>query len=125
MIGERFCPRHGLRPCTCEMGNVYRFIEPVVLLCLAQSGSAHGYRIAQVADQMALTANGLDSGAVYRTLRRLESKGMVLSSWETDVKGPPRRVYEMTADGLSHLRDWLDEMEQVRQKLLVLIEESR
>jgi hypothetical protein len=57
MTKGRFCPRHGLRQCACEMGNLYRFTEPVVLLCLARSGGAHGYRI----------------------LRRLESKGMVWS----------------------------------------------
>jgi len=121
MTKGRFCPRHGFRPCGCEMGNLYRFTEPVVLLCLARSGGAHGYLIARVADQMALTATGLDSGAVYRTLRRLESKGMVWSRWETEEKGPPRRVYEMTEDGWDHLRDWLKVMEEVRHSLLTLI----
>ena len=117
----RFCPRHGFRRCPCEMGNLYRFTEPVVLLCLARRGAAHGYIIARAADQAALTATGMDSGAVYRTLRRLESKGMVLSRWENEDKGPRRRVYEMTERGREHLREWLDVLEDVRQGLQGLI----
>jgi hypothetical protein len=35
------------------MGNIHRFTEPVVLLCLARSGASYGYRIAQDADRLA------------------------------------------------------------------------
>ncbi len=60
----------------------------------------------------------MDSAAVYRTRRRLESRGMVFSRWETKEKGPPRRVYELTDGGREHLRDWLEVMmEEVRHGL--------
>jgi|YelNatPaOPRAMG01_1025707.scaffolds.fasta_scaffold80375_2 PadR family transcriptional regulator PadR len=93
-------------PCTCEMGNLYRFAEPIVLLTVARLGQAHGYQISRDAEELAVTHSGIDSAAVYRTLRRLEEAGMVVSSWDIDDVGPPRRVYRVTPAGYAHLSEW-------------------
>lgn len=106
MPRERCCHGREGRPCTCEMGNLYRFVEPIVLLSLARLGTAHGYTIAQEAEKMAVTHAGLDIGAVYRTLRRLEEAGHVQSSWETEQPGPARREYVLTDSGWAHLEQW-------------------
>ena len=42
-----YCHRHaGRGPCTCAMGNLYRFAEPVVLYLLESNGPAYGYELA-------------------------------------------------------------------------------
>ncbi len=101
------CHRHGgERPCTCAMGNLYRFIEPVILYQLAAKGSAHGYELAGELNRHALTDARIDRAAMYRTLQRLEANGHVTSAWDTSGGGPARHTYEITDSGREHLREW-------------------
>ena len=44
---------------------------------------------------------------IYRHLKGLEERGMLRSWEEPSDKGPPRRMYERTAEGLDELRGWL------------------
>ena len=51
-----------------------------------------------------MDATGLPSGTVYPLLRRLEHEGLVRADWEEAAiaraeQRPPRRYYEITADG--------------------------
>ena len=104
---RRHCHRHGAgEPCSCAMGNLYRFIEPVVLYLLRTQGRTHGYNLAKAAQHHALTDSVIETGALYRTLRRLEENGLVESSWDVSGAGPARRLYELTANGEEHLREW-------------------
>jgi poly-beta-hydroxybutyrate-responsive repressor len=105
------------------MGNLYRFAEPIVLLAIAQLGEAHGYQIAQKAEGMAVTHAGLDSGVIYRTLRRLETAGRVHSSWDTSGAGPARRVYVLTESGVQHLGEWAQVVEDIITSLQALARE--
>lgn len=107
------------------MGNVYRFAEPVVLLTLAKLGPAHGYQIVAEAQNLAVTHAGLDSGVVYRTLRRLEDAGHLVSTWDVPGHGPARRVYAMTPLGWDHLRDWAVVVQQLADALERLGEQCR
>lgn len=101
------CYRHAARgPCTCAMGNLYRFVEPVVLYMLAKKGSAYGYELAGDLNDHALTDAEIDRGALYRTLQRLEAMGHVTSAWDTHGSGPARHVYHITESGRAHLKEW-------------------
>ena len=112
-------------PCSCEMGNLYRFTEPIVLLVIANAGEAHGYQISTEAEQLAVTHAGLDAGAIYRVLRRLETVGHVTSHWETTGEGPARRVYTLTASGVQHLAEWGDVLEGLTKSLRGLTSRCR
>lgn len=101
------CRRHGPeRPCTCAMGNVYRFVEPVVLYLLEHEGPAYGYELCVNLQSHTLTDAEIDRGALYRTLQRLEVAGQVTSDWDTSGSGPARHVYSITEGGRTHLREW-------------------
>lgn len=101
------CPRHGKHhPCTCAMGNIYRFVEPVVLLMLREKGQSYGYDLASTLEQHALTDAEIEGAALYRTLRRLEANGHVKSDWDVKGSGPARRVYSLTKTGQQHLEEW-------------------
>lgn len=124
----RRCHRHGQQaggPCSCEMGNLYRFAEPIVLLAIARLGEAHGYQIAHEAGGMAVTHAGLDSGIIYRTLRRLEGAGRVSSRWDTSGAGPARRVYVLTESGVQHIAEWAQVLDGISASLESLTEECR
>jgi PadR family transcriptional regulator len=106
-VRRQICPRHGKdHPCTCAMGNIYRFVEPVVLLTLKKKGQSYGYRLAADLEEHALTDAEIEVAALYRTLRRLEDHGYVRSRWDTDGAGPARRLYLLTRDGEQHLQEW-------------------
>ena len=103
------CPRHGSdHPCTCAMGNVYRFVEPVLLLMLKEKGRSHGYDLSSSLGDYSLTDAEIEGAALYRTLRRLEEHGYVVSDWDTRNGGPARRMYKLTRSGEQHLRDWAE-----------------
>lgn len=87
------------------MGNVSRFIEPVVLRILHEKKKSYGYEIAECLGQYALTDATIEGAALYRTLRTLEANGYVSSTWEHG-DGPARRNYSLTASGVAHLCDW-------------------
>jgi DNA-binding PadR family transcriptional regulator len=88
------------------MGNIYRFVEPVVLLMLKLKGRSYGYELANDLKDHALTDAEIERAALYRTLRRLEKNGRVVSGWDVDVNGPARRVYSLTPSGEEHLSEW-------------------
>ena len=69
------CPRHPSGyPCTCATGNVYRFVELVVLYMLRENGATHGYQLAASLQQHVLTNTEIQGAAMYRTLRRLGAR---------------------------------------------------
>jgi PadR family transcriptional regulator PadR len=99
------CPRHDY-PCTCAMGHLYRFVEPVLLLILRDKGRSYGYDLTASVAQYAFTDAEIEKAVLYRTLRRLEQNGYVTSDWDMEEPGPARRVYALTKDGQAHLREW-------------------
>ena len=116
-------PECGL-PCTCAMGNVSRFIEPVVLRILEETGKSYGYEIAEGLAHHALTDALIEGAALYRTLRTLEANGHVSSTWEAG-DGPSRRNYSLTRSGHEHLRDWADLLESLGKAMLKFSRETR
>jgi len=125
-VPRRFCQRHGKsQPCTCAMGNLYRFVEPVVLLLLKKKGRSYGYDLAADLDEYALTDAEIERGALYRTLRALELNGNLKSEWETDKAGPARRVYKLTAKGERHLEEWATVLEHVSKSMARFVRETR
>lgn len=122
---RRMCRRHrGQQPCTCAMGNLSRFIEPVVLLLLQKKGASYGYDLAQELPAHALTDAEVERGALYRTLRQLEANGHVTSEWEVDDSGPARRIYRLTADGRKHLEEWTEVLAHVADAMNRFVREA-
>lgn len=123
---KRVCERHGKdQPCTCAMGNLYRFVEPVVLLLLKKKGRSYGYDLSGSLQDHALTDAEIERAALYRTLRQLELNGNVVSEWETDKNGPARRVYKLTARGERHLEEWATVLEHVSKSMSRFVKDAR
>ena len=118
------CHRHaGERPCSCAMGNLYRFVEPVVLFVLEHHGPAYGYELSKELAEHALTDTEIDRGALYRTLQRLETIGFVSSTWDTSGTGPARHIYSITADGQSHLREWATVLGNLQKSMAAFVDD--
>ena len=84
----------------CNFGYVERFIEPCILLLLSKNPS-HGYGLLEGLEKHC--GEKVDIGNLYRTLRRMEMRGWIESSWDKNEAGPDRRVYSITQDGKEFL----------------------
>jgi PadR family transcriptional regulator, regulatory protein PadR len=109
---------HG-RACLCShaIGNVNRFVEPIVLLMLKEKGYAYGYGLLRQLSQYALTDARIDRSALYRTLRSLEHNRYVTSTCDLDSAGPTRRIYFLTRAGQQRLDEWAEVMEQLGEAM--------
>ena len=112
---------HGRRRSCCPLGGQVRgFVQPwLLLLC---QGPSHGYELMERLAQDD-EIPGVDPGLLYRTLRQMEEAGLLRSAWETEGRGPARRVYEISEEGLDHLRAWAVTMRQTRRRLDRLLRE--
>jgi len=123
---RRICSRHGGEyPCTCAMGNLYRFVEPVALLLLQKKGPSYGYELSNDIQKHALTDAEIERAALYRTLRQLERNGNVSSKWDTKNTGPARRVYRLTAQGKRHLEEWATVLGHVSKSMSRFVRETQ
>jgi PadR family transcriptional regulator PadR len=107
------------------MGNLYRFVEPVVLLLVKKKGRSYGYDLSGDLQEYALTDAEIERGALYRTLRQLETNGNVASEWDVEGSGPARRVYKLTAKGERHLDEWATVLEHVSKSMARFVMETR
>ncbi len=75
------------------------------LLLLLDRKATHGYEL-----RRQLVASGVqtEAGAMYRTLRRLETEGRAASTWEESDAGPRRRLYQVTAKGRDDLGELVE-----------------
>lgn len=44
-------------------------------------------------------------GTLYPLLSRLKSSGVLSYQWQESVQGPPRKYYELTAEGVQFLKE--------------------
>ena len=107
------------------MGNLSRFVEPVVLLLLKQKGCSYGYDLSIDLQGYALTDARIEAAALYRTLRQLEENGNVISEWDLEATGPARRVYRLTAEGEKHLQEWAIVLEHVSKAMARFVRTAR
>lgn len=118
-----FCPRHGgSSACSCSMGNLYRYIEPVVLLVLQEEKKSYGYDLAEKLTNFALTDARIERASLYRTLRVLEDNGHVRSTWDVEGSGPARRVYALTKKGRLYLQEWAQLLRRMGHAMIAFSE---
>lgn len=102
-------------PCHPGGGRVRGFIQPWLLLLLLRK-PRHGYELMEeLAEDEDLPV--AEPGLLYRTLRQLESDGLVVSSWDTGRSGPARRAYEVTPEGVEYMHAWAASIRRTRARL--------
>jgi PadR family transcriptional regulator len=73
-------------------------LDVLLLAAVAAAGKSHGYALAKRLREQSQGLLDLGEGTLYPALHRLESSGLVASSWAT-VGGRRRRVYGITPAG--------------------------
>jgi PadR family transcriptional regulator PadR len=82
-------------------GPLGTFEEQVMLAVLREGNEA--YAMAVRRELESLTDRSVSIGSVYVTLDRLEAKGLIASSRSQRSDSMSRRMFEVTADGLTAL----------------------
>lgn len=93
-----------------------KMFQPAMLIFICRK-PAHGYELIQEISRHGFAEGEVEPATVYRHLRRMEESGFVSSRWDTGGSGPARRLYEITPEGLEHLRAWGDLLKRRREKL--------
>ena len=96
-------------------------LELQLLTILRDSGKLHGLEMGQRIEQRFERLVG--AGSLYRTLHRLEHRGLVRATWEEEPKGhrgPPRRYYEITGTGAGSLEEGIRNATASLRRLSVL-----
>ncbi|MGB9847089.1 MAG: PadR family transcriptional regulator [Desulfotomaculales bacterium] len=101
-------------------GQAYRYAPAFVLLFLARE-SLYGAALFNKMQKEVPFCHA-DSAVIYRTLQDLEEEGAVQSRWETDVSGPARKWYRITARGLEKLVEYRKEIEMRRKNFDFFLE---
>jgi poly-beta-hydroxybutyrate-responsive repressor len=92
-----------------KKGRQSRHLPAFILLTVAE-GPLHG---GAIHSELLRRIPGftVDTGAVYRTLKILETDGEVESSWDTAGSGPARKIYRLTTAGAKKLEAWKTDIE--------------
>lgn len=80
-------------------------LEHILLGLLREPGS--GYDIKHAFDEAIGHFWAAELSQVYPTLNRMERDGLLKSKSEPSDRGPPRKVYTVTAAGRRALHEWL------------------
>jgi poly-beta-hydroxybutyrate-responsive repressor len=107
------------------MGNLYRFVEPVLLFLLKKKGRSYGYELANELQQYSFTDAEIEAAALYRTLRQLEQNGCLTSEWDVEGNGPARRVYALTPWGEQHLGEWITVLDHMSGSMARFVHEAQ
>ena len=91
-------------------------IASLVLLSVLEKSRQpmYGYQIAKLLEDYSGDAAFMKQGALYPVLHSLENSGLLFSTVEPSVSGPPRRYYEITAEGRDMLVIWQDVWKQMK-----------
>ena len=107
--------------CKGKAPNIKRFMEISLLLLLAQEES-HGYILAEKLTNFGFSKDGLNIGTLYRTLRKMEKDGYIISKWKEGGQGPKKRVYQITETGKSMLAQLIEMLKNRKKRIEKLID---
>jgi DNA-binding PadR family transcriptional regulator len=99
-----------------------RLVQPAILIILVQ-GELHGYKIVQRIAE--LERHRPDPTGVYRSLRSMEGRGLVVSEWRASDTGPARKSYRITEAGWECLERWIETLGEHGQTVYRLLAEAR
>ena len=111
--------------CPCVGATLDKLLQPAVLAILAKE-SMHGYELAKrIGDIPDFLSSPPDVSGVYRILKNLEARGMVVAGWDVCETGRPKRLYTITEDGRHCLELWYDTLLNYRLTIDSLLKTTR
>lgn len=94
----------------------------ILLLSLLNQQDMYGYEIVKTLKQNSNELYNMSEGTLYPALKRLETKGWLLSYWVNADNGGRRKYYQITEDGKRELEKKLTEWNQINHLIKVCSE---
>ena len=94
----------------------------VCLLVLLTKEPGHGYGLIEGLNQFGFSDENLNISTLYKSLRKMEDDGFVVSSWEEGDQGPKKRIYQISSAGKDELADWVAFLKLRKQRISKLID---
>jgi poly-beta-hydroxybutyrate-responsive repressor len=106
--------------CNGKHHKMERFMEVCLLLLLLEE-TGHGYGLIERLSYFGFSEEQVNVSTLYRTLRKMEKEGSVVSAWEEAGQGPKRRVYNITDSGQKELVNWVEALKDRKAHIEKLI----
>ncbi len=111
--------------CPCSGATLDKLVQPAILAALTE-GPSHGYCLAERINEMVgRFGDKPDVSGIYRFLKKMESTGLVVSTWEAGDKGHAKRLYEITTDGRACLVRWTSTLETYLKAIRGLLSQTK
>ncbi len=91
---------------------------PMLILHVLQSGSLHGYAIAQRIHVLSSEVLTVEEGLLYPTLQKMLLKGWVTSKWGTSETNRKVRFYQLSKAGREQLKSEVSGFDRATQAIL-------
>lgn len=117
-------PQTALRTekCPCKGDFLDKLVQPSILVILSE-GPSHGFQILHELEQRhLLTGDSLDATGLYRSLKRMEKAGHLVSQWDTSAP-KAKRVFAITPQGRQCLSTWKDTLITYRANLNTILDQ--
>lgn len=110
------------KKCACKGSFLDKFIQPSILLCLHKN-PAYGSIIYKRIMEMNLDGkNPIDPTGFYRTLKKMETIGLLHSDWDSIEKdSQKRKIYYLTEEGHACLLNWKNTLVHYHNTIDVLL----
>lgn len=96
-------------------------LQTIVLKVLKDNGKMYGYEITQKVKDLSIGRIMLTEGALYPTLHRLESEGL-LKTEVVNIGKRVRKYYTLTADGKAEARDRVNDFVDFIKTMSVVLQ---
>ena len=114
------------RDCPCSGKGMSNLAGPWILLLLYSNGRMHGYEIGKYLEtQVSRLGLSVNITGVYRHLKQLEERGMLVSEWDMPTRGPARRAYGLTEAGTQCLNRWIETLSVQKALIGRFLEQAR
>lgn len=111
--------------CSCKGNNLDKLIQPIILTILKR-GDLHGYKIIKELEEKSIFLNSTpDNTGIYRTLRSMEERKLVISDWDTFGGGAAKKIYKLTEEGSICLKNWIDTLEQYKEIIEIILQDAK
>lgn len=104
------------------ISQLRRGVLEFCVLALLRDGERYSYELVRALGDV----DGLvtSEGTLYPLLGRLRREGAVETTWRESPSGPPRRYYQLTADGQAALGGFVIEWTRFRDSVDALLEKN-
>ncbi len=96
----------------------------LMILGIVKSKRTYGYNIIKEIYELSENSLEIKEGTLYLSLKRLEQKKYVISSWDTENSYPRRKYYEVTIEGEQYLNEKYTEIIKINKLIKKIIEGS-